>query len=298
MLIKEKLQSEATFSDTENAIAKYFLKRKENLKKDSVRLIASEVYVSPSAVIRFCKKLGYLGYNDFRNNYLNELVYLASHFKEIDPNFPFQEGDSPLVISNKLAILYQETIKDCLSLIEPNNLKKAVEILNNANYIFICTSGAQIELTNVFKDKMLRIGKTVIIYPRNEDIYYEACYSKKDSCFILISYSGETYKTLSILEKLKKRDIPYFAITSYGGNSLALKSKCCLYVSTREKLVNNLGTFGFNISIIYLLDVLYANCFNFNYHENFQNKIENTSHFEKTKHFLGRYSNNSILKDD
>ena len=75
MLVKEKLMMREEFSEVDIAIANYVLEREYQLKQDSVRRIAQETYVSPSSIIRFCQKLGYEGYNDFRDDYLKELIF-------------------------------------------------------------------------------------------------------------------------------------------------------------------------------------------------------------------------------
>ena len=63
MLVKEKLQDRERFSDIDSRIADYMLERQERLREDSVRQIAKKLYVAPSSVIRFCQKLGYVGFN-------------------------------------------------------------------------------------------------------------------------------------------------------------------------------------------------------------------------------------------
>lgn len=298
MLVKEKLMMREEFSEVDIAIANYVLEREYQLKQDSVRRIAQETYVLPSSIIRFCQKLGYEGYNDFRDDYLKELKYLSSHFKNIDPNFPFKRTDKNTVVANKLATLYEETIQDCLSLIHHDSLQQAINMLNKAKHIYICASGAQVELASVFKVKMMKIGKGVVVYSHAEDIYYQACYCEQDSCFIMISYSGETDKILKVAKKIKERGIDGLAMTSYGNNTLSSLIDCCLYVSTREKLVSNLGTFGLNICIMYLLDVLYSNCFNSDYENNLDKKIKNSLAFEKSERIGGRHSDNPILKEE
>ena len=297
MLVKEKLQSHQHFSDVEKNIATFFLEHPETLESLTVREVADKIYVAPSSIVRFAQKIGYKGYNHFRDEYLKELVYLSSSFQNIDPNFPFLSTDKNTVLAHKIAKLYQETVEDCLSLVHHDTLQHAINLLNHAKYIYICTSGMQVELTHIFKSKMLKIGRQVIIHQHAEDIYYDACYCEKDSVFLLISYTGETHKATVVAPVLKQRQIPMIAMTSYGVNSLSLQTDCCLYVSTRERLTENLGNFGFSISVMYLLDVLYAGCFNFDYDENYKRKVHNTKNFEKVEKVFGRHSTNSILED-
>lgn len=297
MLVKEKLQIQQNFSEVEKTIANFFLEHIEQLHTLTLREIADIIYVAPSSIVRFCKKIGYQGYNHFKNDYLKENIYLSSLFQNIDPNFPFSSSDKNTVLAHKIAKLYQEIIQDCLSLIHHDSLQKAINLLNQSKCIYICTSGMQVELCQIFRSKMLKIGRQVIVHQHAEDVYYDACYCEKDSVFIMISYTGETHKAMVTSPVLQKRGIPMIAVTSYGVNSLSAKTDCCIHVSTRERLTENLGNFGFTLSVMYLLDVLYAGCFNTNYEKHYTSKVYYTKNYEKVEKVFGRYSTNSLLKD-
>lgn len=297
MLVKEKLQLQQNFSGVEKTIANFFLEQPDQLHVLTLREIADIIYVAPSSIVRFCKKIGYQGYNHFKEDYFNELKYLSSLFQNIDPNFPFLSSDKNTVLAHKIAQLYQEIIQDCLSLIHHDSLQKAINLLNQSKCIYICTSGIQVELCQIFRSKMLKIGRQVIVHQHAEDIYYDACYCDQESVFIMISYTGETHKVTMTAPVLQKRHIPVIAITSYGRNSLSTQIDCCIHVSTRERLRENLGNFGFSLSVMYLLDVLYAGYFNLNYEEHYKDKVYNTKNYEKGERFYGRYSTNSILED-
>ena len=297
MLVKEKLQLNHNFSEVEKTIANFFLEHPDKLEVLTLREMADIIYVAPSSIVRFCKKIGYQGYNHFKENYLNDLKYLSSLFHNIDSNFPFLSTDKNTVLAHKIAKLYQEIIQDCLSLVHHDSLQKAINLLNQSKCIYICTSGVQVELCQIFRNKMLKIGKQVIVHQHAEDIYYDACYCHQDSVFIMISYTGETHKVSTTAPVLQKRQIPMIAVTSYGMNSLSAQTDCCLHVSTRERLRENLGNFGFSLSVMYLLDVLYAGYFNLNYEEHYEYKVYNTKNYEKGERFYGRHTTNSILED-
>ena len=58
MLIHEKLTSQETMSEIEKTIASYFLNEPDNLKRLSARKLAEVMFVAPSTITRFCKKIG------------------------------------------------------------------------------------------------------------------------------------------------------------------------------------------------------------------------------------------------
>lgn len=292
MLINDQLKNTENLSETNKSIARYLLEVQHNIKDENVRHIAKKTYTSSTSVLRFCQKLGFEGFIDFKEAYLDEIKYLESHFQNVDANFPFFANDKNISIANKLSILYNETIQDSLSLLDHNTLQQAANILNKAGNIYICGSGVTKNLANIFKSNMVKIGKTVISFESTGDAFYEASYRDDKSCFIIISYSGETSQVVRIAKKLEQRNLPTISITSYGNNTVSEYCTCNLYISTRQKLISNLGNYSINLSILFILDILYSDCFRFHYRENLVKKIHYSRELENN-----RSSDNPILKE-
>lgn len=293
MLIQDLLKEKRDFSSTEVILADFLLKCRSDIRNYSIRNIAKDTYTSPTTILRFCKKLGFHGFSDFKASYMKELHYLAQHFQNIDANRPFLPSDTDFVIAGKLGSLYTETINDTLALLEQEMLSRAVRRLLQAENIYICSYGILTEISKGFQDNMYKIGKTVITYPTMDGAYYAASTCSSSNCFIILSYSGETERNLMIAEILKKRNIPFITITSYGNNSLTDLSDCHLYISTRQKLIQNIGNFSLNLSVYYLLDVLYAGCFQADWSRNYERKITLSATLERD-----RISDNPILNDE
>lgn len=292
MLIQEILKRKIDFSSIEKNVADYFLKYQDKIENQSARYIANQIFTAPSTIVRLCQKMGFQGYTHFRKEYIEELHYLQSHFLSIDPNYPFENEDSDISVAHKIRYLYQDTLGDIVTLMNEESLEKVVKLIMNAKNIYIFSSGVQVDIAKAFKDKMLKIGKSVIVESKMDEAYYIASFSDTSNVCLMISYSGETEILLRVARKLKKRKIPMIAMTSYGDNSLSKISNEVIYVSTREKLNNNLGDFGMNLSVLYVLDVIYAICFNENYRLNYENKIEISHGFQ-----VHRNSENPLLND-
>ncbi|MDO4537622.1 MAG: hypothetical protein Q4B54_05620, partial [Coriobacteriales bacterium] len=79
-MIVEQLREQTGLSPIECSIASYFLEAGEALRDQSARSIGARLNIAASTVSRLCKHLGYEGYNDFRDAYLDELRYLSSAF--------------------------------------------------------------------------------------------------------------------------------------------------------------------------------------------------------------------------
>lgn len=295
MLIRESLEK-CPMNPNEKRLGQYLIDQGIQLENATVRTVAKEVFLAPSSVVRFVQKLGFEGFNDFKKQYLEEIRYLSTHFQKIDSNRPFSQNDKNIVIANKIGLLYDETLQDTISLLNHDTLQEAINRIEKKEHIAIVVSGAQKGIAYTFKEKMMKIGKKVDIFDSMDEAFYEACYCSSNTLFILISYSGETSKCLFICHKLIERKLSFITITTYGTNSLSSQSDCCLYVSTREKLINNLGAFSFNLSLLYLLDVLYAGYFNTSYDEHLENKTVTSMECENIFTDHVRKTDNPIIK--
>ncbi|EJP6472560.1 MurR/RpiR family transcriptional regulator [Clostridium botulinum] len=273
MLLTEKLLN-TKLSYSEKIIVNYILKQKYNIKNKTIKEMSKDTFVNPSIFIRISKKLGYTGWSELKELFLKEITYLDSNFENIDANIPFDKNDSYISISNKLGKLSQITIKDTLSLLHNDDLENAVEILNSASDIKLFANNESILISQDFALKMNRIKKYVSICTVDGEQVFEAFNCRKNSCAIIISYSGETKRLLKTIPILKKSNIPILAITSLGNNTLANNADCVLHITTRERLYSKISNFTSNNSIYFILDILYSCIFSKNYEKNLAHKIK------------------------
>ena len=279
MLIEQKIER-ARLSQSQQLIADYLLEKRSNIKDMTIKELAVATYTSTGTIIRLAKKLGYHGYEDFKADFLKEVYYLDTHFKNIDPNFPFVKTDNIQKIASKVTLLAQETLSDTLALLEHDNLQKALRIMQKANQIHLAAISYSLLLGQIFKLDMLRIGKNVNICNTN-------------GCIIIISYSGEIHNLCSLARTLKGRSVPIIAITSLGDNELKKYADVVLHISTREKLYSKIAGYSNENSIKLILDILYSCYFNLMYDDNLARRIAISKQAE-----VGRESTLEIMKED
>jgi DNA-binding MurR/RpiR family transcriptional regulator len=281
-MIVEQLREKAGFSHIEQSIADHFLAAGEALREQSARSIAAQLYTAASTVSRLCKRLGYSGYNEFRDAYLDELRYLSSAFTEIDANQPFRRSDDARTIAAKMGALYRETVDDTLTLVESDALQRAVDLIAQAPVSYVFSEGTQVYLAEDFADKMARIGRRVTVLHKADVTYFLGGDAKGREVFVILSYSGETPNILRVARQIKAGGGSVIAITSYGRNSLSQLADVTLHVSTRENLVEKIGAYAMNVSTLLLLDTLYSCVFELNYDDNAARFLQGSSD-------MGRY---------
>lgn len=283
MLIIEKLNLKEKMSEGEESIADFVLTLGKELHKYSTRNIAEATYTSAPTVIRLCKKLGFKGFEDFKEQFLKEIEYLDQQYGKVDVNFPFDAKDTMMRAAHKISHLYEETIHDSMSLLHHDDLQKALNLMKYSHSIHVFSYGTALNLAESFKEKMLKIGKNVIISNNlNYQLYEVTCIPKGDIA-IIISYSGETVNIIKLAEICQKRGIPIIAVTSFGENTLSQLSSVQLTMSTKENLYHNIGDFSTHLSTHFILDILYAVYFLSNYDENYHNRIQKSGDLESLR---------------
>ena len=268
-----QLEFELEFSESEKEIAKYILNHGEAVLSMSVKELAKHTYTSPATIVRLCKKIGLEGYNDFKIKYSAELQYDLQHTDRIDVNFPFQKDDSHPLICHKLASLSQEVIADTVKLIDFNQLHQIVDLIYHYPTIDIYGSGNSLLAAMSFQHKMMRISRDVNLRVLHGEQIFMSYNTNPDRIGMIISYSGETNEVIQIAQTLKEKKTPLIVLTSIGDNRLSHYADYILNIGSREKISTKIAPFASQISMEYLLNVIFSCLFQKDYEQNIQNKV-------------------------
>ena len=70
----KKLQNREILSSTEIIVADYLIENYRDLPNLSTRELAKRTFTSSAAIVRFCQKLGFEGYTDFKLSFMTEML--------------------------------------------------------------------------------------------------------------------------------------------------------------------------------------------------------------------------------
>ena len=262
-------------TDSRRNIGEFLLTEKGNLEKYSMQEIAEATFTSKASLVRFAKTLGYKGWKEFMTDFLAEIHYNDTHYNDIDPNLPFTAESSRKDIVYQIANLQVESILDTADLIDMHQLDKAVGYLKAADKIAIFGLAPNSYVAKLFQRKMLTIGKYVMLSDSGNHGMLAYMMGENDTA-ILISYSGNNpaHVPVNLLPILKENHVRTIGITGKGGNTISSSTDAVLIMSTREKLYSKIANFGTEESINYILNVLFACCFQEHYDDNLVYKIK------------------------
>ena len=96
---------------------------------------------------------------------------------------------------------------------------------------------------------------------------------------MILSYSGETAEIIRIAQTLKEKGTKMIVITSLGDNQLSHYGNVILRVGSREKIFTKIAPFASNLSMDYILNLIFSCIFQRNYNRNLEKKVS----YDKTK---------------
>ncbi|ALS35691.1 DNA-binding MurR/RpiR family transcriptional regulator [Enterococcus rotai] len=264
----------ATFSSAEQEAVKYILRQGYDINNLTLKELSKQSFTSPATFVRVAQRIGFKGWNEFKESFLREIAYFDRQVNNIDLNIPFDNKDTIISIANKVTEIKKESLEDTVELLSYKTLSSAVDVLDSAGEIKIFASNINLLLASEFQFKMKRILKNVTLSSLEGEHIYDVLNMKEDSVALVISYSGSSKKMDEIMQTLKSKHLSIIAITSLTENLLTLNSDIVLHMTTREKLYSKIGQYSTNTSILHILDILYSAIFAKNFESNMAHIIE------------------------
>ena len=267
MLIAEKLQAGVGFTTTDEAIAAIILEAPDEVPALSIQSLAKRAHSSHSAVIRLCKRMGFHGYREFVIALVQELSKPQTLVE--DSNFPFAARDTLRDATKKLGSLSVAAITNTKQRLNMPALVGAVQYLLHARRIFLYGHGDSNLAVQRFASKLNKID----VYPVLADMLGESSWNSTNvtdiDCVLIVSYRGQYRTYEQVLRYMKENQVPTILVTGRPESVMASLATVCLDVSGDEYDFMKMGTIASQVSIDYLLTVLFSGIYAHNYQQNF-----------------------------
>lgn len=240
------------FTKSERKVAETVLSQIENTIYYSVTDLSEHAGVGETTVLRFCRKIGFKGYQEFKLALAKEMVHpVKSLHQEVT------EEDDPLVIAQKVTATNVEAIQATLSTIEPKQLERAVELLTEANRIHFYGVGTSGATAIDAKYKFLRIGLAIDAYTDSHIQAMAATTLKKGDVAVGISVSGSTKDTVDSLTVARDSGASVICITHYARSPITKIANVVLLTAAKESPLQG-GALSSKIAQLHVVDILHT----------------------------------------
>ena len=235
-------------------IADYILANPENIIRYKVREIAKDCNCDDALIIRFCQKIGYSGFSDFKTSIAADFmpVKLSMKEKEFLPEDSFAELKQNFLDNNV------KTLHDTIGLLEKETVKNAVKILSGADTIYLLASGISGVVAEDIQIKLMRLGFKVVFHQDVEFSKILMGLCNRNDAVMAISFSGETENVCEMAEIAQKKKIPVIAVSNCPASKLAELADVNLFTASDEKIFR-LGAMTSRIAQYFIIDFLIIN---------------------------------------
>lgn len=247
-------QSYYELTASEKKTADYVLKNRDRSQYLSIGELAEESGVAEATVSRFCRRLGYKGYNAFK------LAIANAGAPKLDasaPDKPIRDSDDPIELARKLYAVESEAMLQTLSLLRPAELDRAAAILRDARKVLCMGQGGSMilasEAAHLFS---VYNGKFVPVSDSHMQIIAAATLTEADAV-LYFSYSGATRDMMETLNVVRERGASIILITRFPRSPGAGLADVVLQCGSNESPLQH-GSVPARIAQLFLLDILFT----------------------------------------
>ncbi len=217
------------FRPAERSIADFVLSDPASVIQMSISELGQQAGVGESTIVRFCRTIGYTGYQEFKLRLAQDLVEPSEYIRE---NVSFR--DSTAELADKIFQANQKAVEDTRRSIDPAKIEIAATALTNARKTEIYGVGYSFFTALDAKFKLLRVGLLADAYGDGHLQAMGASALGKNDVALGISHSGASRDVVDALEIARKGGSTVIAITNFSPSPITRVADVVLLTASAE----------------------------------------------------------------
>ncbi|WP_067621922.1 MurR/RpiR family transcriptional regulator [Alicyclobacillus acidiphilus] len=239
-----------SLSNAEQKVAQAVLDNPSNTVYSSVTDLAETAEVGETTVIRFCRKLGYRGFQEFKLAVAQDLVSPSQQV------YGKIEEDDPIdVICKKMTAFSTQAVEDTLSLLQESQLQKATDALIAARRQFFFGVGSSGITAQDAQYHFMRLGFDAHAASDAHIIAMNCSMMTPADVVLGISTSGSTKDLVDAMKLAKENGAYVICLTSHARSPITSYADAVLIAASKETPLQG-GAFASKLAQIHVLDIL------------------------------------------
>lgn len=239
-----------SFTKSEQKVASIVLQQTESVIYSSVIDLAEKAGVGETTVLRFCRKIGFRGYQEFKLALAQELVHPVKNLHD-----QVAENDSLGTLTQKVTSTNKQAIEATSALLDEGVLERCVELLHKAKTIHFYGVGTSAVTAQDAKYTCLRIGLRVDAFNESHLQAMAAATLGPGDVAVGLSVSGSTKDTIDSLKVAKQAGATVICITHYRRSPITNVADFTLLTAAQEGPLQG-GSLAAKIAQLHVLDVI------------------------------------------
>jgi len=256
---------------TEEVIRDYIFDHYLEVLHMTTRELSEKTFTSPTAISRFCKKLGAEGFPQFKLLLVSESQYFQDQLI-IDDVLPLKQNDTAFQIVTKMEKIQTQAILQTAKELDFTQVQKLVLLLMETERIHFFGLGINYYIAEEFRYLLGRIGKKVALGENKNDRISQLIDAKKGEVAFVLSHTGKEKEQYEVARLLKEKGVTVVSLTGYPDSPIATLADFHFYIKPGRRFVD-MGPIIFSTSTRYVLYTIFGYLFTFCY-ENKKEEFE------------------------
>ena len=205
----------------QKTVANYVGEHPDDIAFCTLETLAAKINVSTTTVIRFARAMGYSGFSDMQDEVKREMQTKSTLPERLDDLISSRGGED-LTLQSCFAT-DMDNLNQTLSGLDPQELRKAVDMISGANRIYILGMRSSFSLAHYLTSRLGEIKRNVSFVQSTGMIYPEEVVSAGEGD-VCIAYVFPRYSktALNILAWMRSYGVKVILFTSM--NDLPIRS--------------------------------------------------------------------------
>ena len=235
---------------SEQRVAKYVNESMEEIVYLTVTSLAEKVGVGETTVLRFCRKLNYKGYQDFKMAIAQSLVSKVDQLdKEVKTNDSLEE------ISQKITQHNTKLLQDSLELLSINNIQLSAKAIIKSEQLLVFGIGSSGITALDAEHRLMRMGLRVSSTLDPHVMAMKATLLSPKDVVVGISTSGSTKDVVDAVRIAKESGAFVICITNHARSPITQYADIILLAASKESPLQG-GAYSTKIAQLLVLDIL------------------------------------------
>lgn len=247
----EKRDGEHT-KKTERKIAAYLLENFNKSLHSTLLELADGIGVSDASIVRFCKSIGYTGFQEYK---INAAMQCVPEPRLYNPSLSVD--DSPAELCNKIFAIESSALEQTKQELDIKVMNEVADLLINAKRINLVGTGGSAISARDFQHKLLKIGVRAELQEDKDLQLMSASLLTENDVLFAISHSGSNLHVAETIDLAKKQNAKVVTLTMKSKNVVVEKADYPLYVVS-EKTIFESESFSARLAQLAMLDCLVA----------------------------------------
>ncbi len=248
-VISKIVSMQYSFTLSENEISQYVINNPDLVVSSTITTIAKETGTSEASINRFCKKIGYKGFNGFKIALAQENFY-NNMMKQ--NTYSVENGFISSVTAD-----YRQMLMNTSAILDENTVLEAVNAVKSAKNIHIFSLSNLSIIANELQFRFDQIGFHSKAYTDILEMRIQATNITAGDLSIIIAPTISMRDIFQIAGASLERGAKNLTITSYDSPKLNDISDYKFVIS--DKIVaNNSVSLSNNIMFLYVIDIIFT----------------------------------------